>query len=110
MEIVGVTSTNMTFSFGFAFLEFEKEDNITWALKMCITMLKDQENMPHVIIIDQDTALMNLVAMVFPTSSTLLCKYNITKNVRSRVKHVVGTKQVKGKDRKIVKPGVVWKI
>ena len=43
----------------------------------------------------------------FSTSSALLCKYHITKNVRSQVKLAVGTKQVKGGDGKTVKPGVV---
>ncbi|XP_058742515.1 protein FAR1-RELATED SEQUENCE 6-like [Vicia villosa] len=32
LEIVGVTSTEKTFSVGFTFLECEKEDNVTWAL------------------------------------------------------------------------------
>ncbi|XP_050914620.1 protein FAR1-RELATED SEQUENCE 5-like [Lathyrus oleraceus] len=89
LEIVGVTSMEMPFSVDFAFLESEKEDNVTWALEMCKTMLKDQENLSQVIITDCDTTLMNLVATVFPTLSALLCKYHITKNVRSRVKHVV---------------------
>lgn len=63
--------------------------------------------MPQVIITVHDTALMNSVATVFSTSSVLLCKYHIIKKVRSRLKPVVGTKQVKGEDGKIVKPGVV---
>lgn len=50
---------------------------------------------------------MNSVAMVFPTSFALLCKYHIIKNVRSRVKPAVATKQVKGEGGKIVKHGVV---
>lgn len=41
LEIVGVTSTKITFSTGFSFLEFEKEHNVTRALEMCKTMLKD---------------------------------------------------------------------
>lgn len=48
VEIVGVTSTKMFFNW-FAFLESEKEVNVTWALAVCQTMLKDQENIPHVI-------------------------------------------------------------
>lgn len=107
LEIVGVTSKKMTYLVGFAFLESEKENNVTWALEMCKTMLKEQENMSLVIITDRDNALMNSVATVFPTSSALLCKYHITKNVRSQVKPTVGTKQVNGKDRKMAKPGVV---
>lgn len=70
------------------------------------TILKD-ENMSQVIVNDRDTALMNYVATMFPTSFILLCKYHITKNVRSRVKPAVGTKQIKLEDGKMVKYGVV---
>lgn len=58
-EIVGVTSINMTYSFGFKFFECEKEDNVTRALEMCWNMLKGPKNMPHVIVLDLDTTLMN---------------------------------------------------
>lgn len=90
--MVGVTSTEKTYYVGFAFLESEKDKNVTWALKVCREMLKDQEEMPKVIVIDRDTVLMSLVAKVFPTSYALLCRYHITNNVRSRVKPTIGTK------------------
>ena len=96
----------MTYSVGFAFLESEKEETIIRALETCKTMLKDQENMTQVIVTHCDTTLMNSIATVFPTSSILLCKYHITKNVKSRVKPAVGMKQVKREDAKLVKPGV----
>lgn len=79
MEIVGVTSTGVICSVGFSFLECKKEDNVTWALEIFNTILKDQGNMHLVIITDCDTTLMNLVATAFPTPSILLCKYHITK-------------------------------
>ena len=60
-----------------------------------------------VIVTDRDTALMIVVATVFPTSSTLLCRYHITKNVRSWIKPAVGSKQVAGEDGKLVKSGVI---
>lgn len=73
----------MTYSVGYEFLESEKEDNITWDLEMCKAMLKDQKNMSQVIITDRDTTPMNSVAKIFSTLFALLCKYDITKNVRS---------------------------
>lgn len=63
--------------------------------------------MLNVILTDRDTTLMNSIAKVFPTSYALLCKYHITKNVRSRLKSTVGTKQIKDEDGKMVKPSVV---
>ncbi|XP_058776942.1 protein FAR1-RELATED SEQUENCE 5-like [Vicia villosa] len=68
LEIVGVTSTKMTYSVSFEFSKSEKEDNITWVLGICKTMLKDQENMPQVIITDHDITLMNSVSTMFPNS------------------------------------------
>lgn len=44
LVIVGVTSTEKTYSVGFAFPESEKEENVTWALEVCQTMLKDKED------------------------------------------------------------------
>lgn len=63
--------------------------------------------MPKVIVIDRDTALVNSVANVFPTSYALLCMYHITKNVRNKLKPAVGTKKIKGEYGKLVKVGVV---
>lgn len=107
MEIVGVTSTEKTYSVGFTFLESEKEENVTWALEVCRKILKDKENTPKVIVIDRNTVLMSSVANVFPTSCILLCRYYIIKNVRSRVKPAIGTKQIKGEDRKMVKGSMI---
>ncbi|XP_058726144.1 uncharacterized protein LOC131597443 [Vicia villosa] len=73
---------------------FRYRDNVTWALKIWKTVLKDQQNMPQIIITDHDTALMNSVEIMFHTSSALLCKYHITKNVRIRVKPAVKEKIV----------------
>lgn len=95
------------FLFGFIFLGSDKEENVIWALEVCMTFLKDQENMPNVIVIDRNISLMNLVAKMFPTSYALLCRYHITKNVRSRRRHVVRTKQIKGGDGKMAKASVI---
>lgn len=65
---------------------------------MCWEMLKDQEDMPKVIVSDRDTDLMNSIGKVFHTSYTLLCRYHMTKNVRNRVKLAVRTKQTKIED------------
>ena len=52
LEIIGVTSTEKTYSVGFAFLECEKKDSFQWDLEVCRSMLKDQEDMPKVIVTD----------------------------------------------------------
>jgi len=80
-EIVGWTSTKMTYSVGFAFLHFELEDNFTWALTMVKGLLSSKDNMPEVIVTDMDGALMNAVGTVFPETYTMLCFFHIGKNV-----------------------------
>ncbi|XP_050890067.1 uncharacterized protein LOC127095416 [Lathyrus oleraceus] len=87
-------STYKTNKYRLPLLEMsEKEENVTWALEVCRTLLKDQGEMPKVIVIS-DNALMNSVAKVFPTSNALLYRYHMTKNVRSRVKPAVKEKIV----------------
>lgn len=70
-------------------------------------MLKDKKEMSNVIVTDYDIVLMNLVVKIFPTSYVLLYRHHITKNVRSRVKPAVGTKQIEYENGKVVKAGVV---
>lgn len=74
---------------------------------MCKPMLNYQEKMSQVIVTDRDTTLTNLVATMFHTLYALLCKYHITKNLRSRLKLAIDTKEIKGEDGKMVKPSVV---
>lgn len=85
----------------------ENEGYVTWALNVCQTMLKDQENMPKVIVTNRNTTLMNSIAKVFPASYVLLCRYHMAKKERSKLKPTVGTKQIKSEDGKMVKAGVI---
>ena len=66
--------------------------------------------MPKVIVTDLDNALMNAVGSVFPSSTALLCRYPIIKNVRANLKPAVGTKDFKGEDENIIKASVVVEI
>jgi len=78
-EIVGCTSTKMTYSVGFAFLYVEQEEHFTWALKMVKGLLSSKDNMPKVIVTDRDTALMNFVGTVFPETDTMLCFFILSR-------------------------------
>lgn len=79
LEIVGVTSTEMTYSIDFAFLECEKEDNVIWTLEMCHNLLKDSKNISQVIVTNCNTSQMKSIVKIFPSSYALLCRYHITK-------------------------------
>jgi len=84
-EIVGVTSTYLTYSVGFAFMTSEKEDNFTWALQMLLKLLEPNSDMPNVVVTDRDTCMMNAVANVLPDSSAILCYFHVGKNVKARI-------------------------
>jgi len=56
-EIVGVTSTHLTYSVCFGFMTHEKEENFIWDLQMMLKLLKSKNNMPKVVVTDRDTAL-----------------------------------------------------
>ncbi|XP_021801876.1 protein FAR1-RELATED SEQUENCE 5-like [Prunus avium] len=65
LQIVGVTSTNMTFSVAYVYMNAEKEDNYTWALTALRSLL-DDNCLPRVIVTDRELALMNSITSIFP--------------------------------------------
>jgi len=83
-EIVGVTSTKMTYSVVFAFLSFERENNIIWTLEMLVGLLTSKRSMPKVIVTNGDPALMKAVAEVLPKTDHVFCYFHIEKNLKSR--------------------------
>jgi hypothetical protein len=103
-EILGVTSTDKTYSIGFSFLTSEKNENFSWDLQMLLDLLKSKDNMPKVIVTDKDTTLMNDVAVIFPKSTTILCQFH-ARNVRAKcIKYyIVKSNDVKvdGKDKQV---------
>ncbi|CAI9302098.1 unnamed protein product [Lactuca saligna] len=65
LEIVGVTSTNKTFSIVFAFMHNEKTSNYIWALT-CLKLTINDSFCPRVIVTDRDLALIKACGDVFP--------------------------------------------
>jgi hypothetical protein len=59
-EIIGVTSTDMTYLISFAFLTAEKEENFTWVLQMLFQLLNSKKDMLKVVVTDRDTTLINV--------------------------------------------------
>ncbi|KAJ9540010.1 hypothetical protein OSB04_026516, partial [Centaurea solstitialis] len=68
LEIVGVTSTNKTFSIAFAFMRDEKACNYRWAMT-CLKLTINASFCPRVIVTDRDLALMKACGEVFPQSN-----------------------------------------
>ncbi|XP_038711745.1 uncharacterized protein LOC120005936 [Tripterygium wilfordii] len=84
-EIVGVTSSKLTFCVGFVFLQSEKEGNYTWTLN-CLRSTMDESTFPRVIVTDRYLALMRSCAQVFPESMKLLCRWHIDRAVIAHCK------------------------
>ena len=78
-EIVGVTSTYLTYSVDFVFMMSEKEDNFTWALQMLLKLLEPNSDMSKVVVTDRGTSMMNAVANVLPDSSAIICYFHVVK-------------------------------
>ena len=86
LDIVGVTSTGMTFSATFTYLEGEYLNNVVWALEQFWGIFLIRDALLEVIVTDKDVALMNAMKSVFPESTNLLCLFHIDKNVKTKCK------------------------
>ncbi|KAI5427084.1 hypothetical protein KIW84_032494 [Lathyrus oleraceus] len=85
-EIVGMTSTELTFDIAFAYMESEQTENFCWVLEKLKELLVKKHSCPQVILTDRDLALMKAIEIVFPRSINLLCRFHINKNVGAKCK------------------------
>ncbi|XP_048424670.1 uncharacterized protein LOC125467934 [Pyrus x bretschneideri] len=92
LEVVGVTSTDITFSIAFVFLNSEKEDNYIRALSKLRGVMVECP-MPNVIVTDMDLQLMRAIEVVFPTAKNLKCKWHINKHVLAKCKNLFESKE-----------------
>ncbi|XP_028054207.1 uncharacterized protein LOC114258455 [Camellia sinensis] len=60
LEIMGVTSTEMTFSVAFTYLQYERVDNYAWVLATLRDVM-DGFVVPTIIVTDRELALMNAI-------------------------------------------------
>ncbi|XP_050875735.1 uncharacterized protein LOC127079397 [Lathyrus oleraceus] len=89
LEIVGVKSTKLTFSVGFSYLEHEREEKFKWALKKLKELFSSKKFLPKVMVTDQELALMNVMEVMFPNLTHMLCLFHISKNVSMKCKEYV---------------------
>ena len=80
LEIVGVTSTNKTFSMAFSFLNSEKGPNFEWVLQR-VKLVIDERYYPRVIVTDRDLALLGACRAEFPGVHKVLCRWHISQNI-----------------------------
>ncbi|XP_021971841.1 protein FAR-RED IMPAIRED RESPONSE 1-like [Helianthus annuus] len=80
VQIIGVTSTLMSFCMAHGFVSNEKQENFTWVLQKLKHSL-DSVMEPRVIVMDRNRALMNACATVFPRARHSLCRWHIQQNI-----------------------------
>ena len=51
LEMVGVTSTDITYSIAFAYMEFERSDNYVWALSCLKHLIVSENGQPKVFLV-----------------------------------------------------------
>ncbi|CAK8536513.1 unnamed protein product [Lathyrus sativus] len=105
-EIVGMTSTELTFAVAFAYIESEQTENFCWVLDKLKQLFVKKELCPQVILTDRDLALMKAIEIVFPRSINMLCRYHINKNVGAKRKQYVASDMQKKIDELWTE--VVW--
>ncbi|KAI5399389.1 hypothetical protein KIW84_064662 [Lathyrus oleraceus] len=89
-----MTSTELTFAVGFAYMESEQTENFCWVLEKLKELFVKKDMCPQVILTNRDLALMKAIEIVFPRSINLLCRFHINKNVGAKCKqHVVNDLQ-----------------
>ncbi|XP_058752396.1 uncharacterized protein LOC131625559 [Vicia villosa] len=88
-EIVGMTSTKLTFAVAFAYMESEQTETFCWVLDKLKQLFIKQDFCPQVILTNRDLALMKAIETVFPKTTNLLCRFHINKNVKSKCKEYV---------------------
>jgi len=93
LEIVGVTSTGLTFSASFVLLSTKRENNFIWALQRLKGLFLREDVYPQVIVSDRDLALMNAINVVFLETSHILCRFHINKNVKAKCKMFVDSRK-----------------
>ncbi|XP_068486516.1 protein FAR-RED IMPAIRED RESPONSE 1-like [Phaseolus vulgaris] len=92
-EVVGVTSTGLTFSAAFMLLASKRHHNFVWALEKLKGLFFRVDSYPKVVVSDRDIALMNGINVVFPEAVNLLCRFHIDKNVKEKCKMIVYPKE-----------------
>lgn len=92
LEIVGVTSTDKTFSIYIAYLQYEREESYAWALGILLHVIGDGA-LPSVIVTNREIALLKAMQTIFLGATNLLCKWHINRNVLSKCKKLFETKE-----------------
>lgn len=74
-------------------MEHEREENLKWELEKLKDLFSSEKLLPNVVVTDQELALMNVIEVVFPNLTHLLCSFHISKNISMKCKKYVKSKR-----------------
>jgi MULE transposase domain len=92
LNIIGITCFNTSFYSGFIFLKKESTENYVWALEMFKNILW-QENQQSVLITYRELTLMNVIPIIFSSTTHILCVWHINKNILVKCKKFFKTQE-----------------
>ncbi|KAL5123184.1 putative protein FAR1-RELATED SEQUENCE 10 [Glycine soja] len=87
LEIIGITSTSMTFIVAFAYLSFERTYNFECVLSRLKGFFVKDNVLPQVIVSDKNLAFTNALETLFSSSTNLLFMFHIRKNSSDEVSY-----------------------
>lgn len=85
LHVIGITPLATSFFAGFAILNEECTASYIWAMEK-IKQVVGSNNSPAVFVTDRELALMNAIAVTFPSARRLICTWHINKNITARCK------------------------
>ncbi|KAM0018798.1 putative MULE transposase domain, FHY3/FAR1 family [Helianthus debilis subsp. tardiflorus] len=94
VQVVGMTSTNKSFTAACAVISAEKLENYLWVLQRIKSMLVGCME-PRVILTNSEFALMNACEQVFPKAHKYLCRFHIQQNINKNSKNKFSEKEWK---------------
>jgi len=86
LEVVGITSTRLTFSVAFVLHTSKHENNFVWSLGRLKGLFFRVDAYPRIVVSDRDISLVNAINVVIPKDFNLLCRSHIDKNVKAKCK------------------------
>jgi len=88
MAIVGLTCTWLNYNVAGAFIAQETTESYTWAMQQLKKLMVKVQKEPVCLVTDRELALMNACLTVFPSSTTLLCRRHVKKNIEDYARKV----------------------
>ena len=97
-DLCGVDNFGRNILFGFAIINNSTEDTYVWMMR---NFQQIMERDPEVVYSDQEQAIVNSIAKIFPTSTHNLCAWHISRNLCNHYRSLNDKKKASSDDKEI---------